>query len=93
MVAILRRGKGLSAREEGHNSQWAAGSPRDLHREGDDPRADFRHCIQVRDVLEARDIGAERNPVNNEIFGRTVVDAGGIHSESRNVTFLDQQLG
>ena len=71
------------------NPQRAAAAAADLHRQGDDGRADGRQVAEIGDILEARDIVAEQDAVNYEIDRLSVIEARRVEADGADVALLE----
>src|SRR5262245_48846032 len=66
---------------ERDRTERAARPTLDLHRQGNEQRPADRKLVEVREVLEARDVARRRNAVDLEIGGSAVVDRGGVDAK------------
>src|SRR5688572_17393976 len=81
----------LWSRHHRDRAQRSAGSATDLHRERDDNGSRCRQLIQVRQVLEARNVAGSSDPVNLEVGGIAGIDRRDVGAKCGYATLLDEQ--
>src|SRR5688572_8567689 len=79
-------------RYESDRAKRTARTTLDLHRQGDEQRAADRKLVEVREVLESRDVARRGHAVDLEVSRPAIVDRGGVDAEGGDHSLLDQQL-
>ena len=83
--------RSLASRDQRDDPDRTARSTLDLHRQREQHGAGRRQQVEVREVLDPRDIRRGGDAVDHEVLRGPVVDRGAVHADRGDLSFLDQQ--